>query len=474
MALHRRHTIQPNSPPPTRSVKDFQRSKRNVKEGRHLENDEYYKEIKDVLNKSLPKPCDFSAAESESVPLLSASDSESSEDSFCLIEKTDSSETSETLSTPLSQLSMKATRFTFPSVSGADELDVYPLKPKFFMEKIKMGRWIAQINRQMKMQSFLCNSEEGRLRSRLPVPYSKNKPSRGGTIHGVPTEDLMGRLMGLQRSLKRQNEKSRTSFFVVFDLAQIIRKFDTATLLNTVVQEQVEQILCDWIGGSSFTVENFSKLNVRLREYLEGQVKRVTREVVRDCDCELFDVDGSLVRDNSDWASLINLWRSTYFFTEARLAMVNDGNIIEGLYFDVLKEVLTSAVNKNAENIPKMVDLGHECLGELEFFMKSFAIPFSGPYRRDVAGKKTVIVYFISSMNAEDKIINGGLPLYGAFDYGTYGIEREGRPDRDGYNESHNSKRYLQNTPPIPDWLIHLPPLFYKSFDEFKEHFKAI
>ena len=422
-----------------------------------------YDKVKDVLNRSLPKPRDFSRAfDVCDCDCLDDSDS-SGEDSYCLVEPPEENQT-ERLSTPISQLSLNATRFSFPSASDSEPAS--PLKPRFFTEKLKMEKWIAKINRQMKMLTFLCNSEEGRLRSHIPLiePRQTSDPSQTDKIQCLPMDQLYGRLKGLHRRVKKQNEKNKTSFFVVFDLVQIIRKFDSSLLLNASVQEQVEKILNDWICGSSFTAENLPKLNGLLRNYLEGQEKRVLREE--------FLAEPDVVRDNSDWTSLINLWRSTFFFTEERFAKINDDQILEGIYFDLLKDVLTSIVARNAEDVPKMVEIGHECLGQLEIFMKKFNIPYSGPYKRDLAGDKAVLVYFISSINADDTIVNGGLPLYGAFDYGTYGIDREG--DRDSHNAAHNSKHYLRDTPPIPNWLIHLPPLFHKSFGEFQAHFKTI
>ena len=415
-----------------------------------------YDKVKDVLNRSLPKPCDFSGA-------FDDSDS-SGEDSYCLVESSDQENQTKRLSTPISQLSLNATRFTFPSVSDSELAS--PLKPKFFTETLKMERWISKINRQMAMLTFLSNSEEGRLRSHIPLlePKQTLEARRPGKTQCVPLDRLYAGLMGLHSRVKKQNEKKRTSFFVVMDLVQILRKFDSSLLLNASVQQQVEQILTDWITGASFAPENLPKLAGLLRNYFEGQEKRVMREE--------FLAEPDEGRDNSDWTTLINLWRSTFFFTDERLAKINDGQIIEGVYFDVLKDVLTGIVARNAEDVPKFVDIGHECLGEFEMFMSKFNIPHSGPYKRDMAGDKAVLVYFISSVNADDKIVNGGLPLYGAFDYGTYGIDREG--DRDRHNAAHNSKHYLRDTPPIPNWLIHLPPLFHKSFGEFQAHFKTI
>ena len=161
---------------------------------------------------------------------------------------------------------------------------------------------------------------------------------------------------------------------------------------------------------------------------------------------------------------IFEAWKNSSFFNEERLALVKEKReFSKALYFNILKDRLNADLEEAAFSLESLVQIGRANIGDFHDFLNKYDIPFSGPYRRSDSGYPR-LVYFISSMNPTDSIVNNYYPLYGVYEFklGSLNIPSEDALD------------YWENLDVCPYWLIHYPPLFNLALDSMREQISQL
>ena len=96
------------------------------------------------------------------------------------------------------------------------------------------------------------------------------------------------------------------------------------------------------------------------------------------------------------------------------------GILFESLFTDLVK-LMDKIFVGNLEFMPRLLEIGNLAFEDFMAFLKSAMIPFVGPFRlkneHQIVPGATTVVLEISSLNALDTKMNGGVPLYGFFDF---------------------------------------------------------
>ena len=119
-------------------------------------------------------------------------------------------------------------------------------------------------------------------------------------------------------------------------------------------------------------------------------------------------------------------------------------------------------MNKNAQILPTIAEIGQTNLHDFQHFLNKFNIPFSGPYKKISENGRFKLQYFVSGTRPYDCVFNSNYPLYGIYEF---------RLNSLSYNpDDSKSRSYISELTEMPFWLLHIPPLFNQSLAHIREN----
>jgi len=245
-------------------------------------------------------------------------------------------------------------------------------------------------------------------------------------------ETMFRMLEDIHSRVKRRNEKDRTGFIILFDLYNLISNNESSILMEPLIHAKLSQVLSDWMDGETlkFGSKNFDKLKLFLKGYFMAKKDTIP--------------------------SILAAWEKTTLFTPEKLRKIRlNRTYIQTMYFDSLTDLIDAKVGSNVEYLPTLLEIGQFSSTKFKDFLDKFSIPFSGPYRKILNNGELKIQYFLSSSNTIDPIINGGLPLYGVYEFRLSSLE----------THSDQAAKFVASLEALPFWLNHVPPLFNESME---------
>lgn len=254
----------------------------------------------------------------------------------------------------------------------------------------------------------------------------------------------------IENTLNRLNAGSNSYFLFVFHLNRFLTNTPSSLLITS---SEICLGLCNslesFLKNPVFRVNNFERFRRFLNYYYAGG---------RHPRLEMGHIDIPSLE------SIFEAWKNSSFFNEERFALVKGKReFSKALYFNILKDRLDADLEEAAFALDSLVQIGRNNLGDFHDFMNKFDIAFSGPYRRSDSGYPR-LVYFVSSINPTDSIVNNYYPLYGVYEFklGSLNIPPEEALD------------YWEKLDVCPSWLIHYPPLFNLALDSMREQINQL
>ena len=290
-------------------------------------------------------------------------------------------------------------------------------------------QWIKLTVRRLEMLHDLYNMQN------LTNTHEEN--------YSLIVESKIKNLEHLQKCLDRRNAAGKTFFLLLFNLERFLSSVPSSLLISN---RKICFTLCDilesWLKNSCFLEKNFNKLKQFLKAYFR---------------------DGGLIRkpgpEIPSLDSIQESWKLSLFFTEKRQTLINEKkDYFKAFYFSVLIDRLETDLQEAAFPIESLNQQGQKNISKFHDFLNKYDIPFSGPFRRFDSNNPT-LVYFISSLNPSDAIINNYAPLYGCYDFELKALKL-------GKSQA---QEFWENLEFCPYWLSHYPPWFNLDLSTLRE-----
>lgn len=237
----------------------------------------------------------------------------------------------------------------------------------------------------------------------------------------------------LKSSVERRNAAGKSYFLLLFHLERFLTVTPSSLLIsNSEISLTLCEILDSWLMNSCFFEKNFDRLKVFLKAYFR--------------DGALLKTPGQTV---PSLTSVYESWKTSLFYTERRQELINERqDFSNAFYFNVLKERLEADIEEAAFPMESLIEFGRSDIRKFHDFLTKHNIPFSGPFRRESNEPK--LVYFLSSFNPSDAVVNNYSPIYGCFEFGLNSLKL-GQTDAQDFFETLEINPY---------WLEYIPPAF--------------
>ena len=299
----------------------------------------------------------------------------------------------------------------------------YPDKIIFFTE------WVSLTVRRLKMLHDLYNMQN------MTNTYEENFPEIIDTK--VKT------LVRLQTCLNRRNKAGKFYYLLLFDLERFLSNTPSSLIIsNSEICSKLCTLLETWLTNACFDYKNFERLKVFLKIFFR--------------DGMIYDKPE---RNNFTIRSIYFSWKNSLFSNERRQEMIDENrNFVNAFYYSVLIDRFEADLEEAAFSMKSFTQIGQSNIEKFHDFLDKYRIPYSGPFKNfEVRSPK--LVYFISSLNPSDAIINNFAPIYGCYEFDLASLNL-GPSD---------SQDFWANLDYYPYWLNHFPPWYNLGLDSLRE-----
>lgn len=286
-----------------------------------------------------------------------------------------------------------------------------------------------------------------KLRMLKSISEVQNFPENFPNFSQKLVEEKSRKLNLLLANLRRRTDSNRTYYLLLFEL-EFFLETTPATLIisDGNLCDKLCHLLCAWLGSPTLDSKKFRKITTFLKAYYENGLPSEAQS-----QAEKFNLD-------PDFDDILKAWkRSRFFTTDALLKIERKRDFLGAFYFDILTSKFDEALQDAAYPLQSILDLGMQNIEFFHEFLQEFEIPFSGPYQKPDS-RFPRIIYFVSSCNPSDSIINSQMPLYGAFEFKLNSLQLT----------SEEAMEFWENLSTAPSWLTHFPPLFNLALDPIR------
>ena len=236
-----------------------------------------------------------------------------------------------------------------------------------------------------------------------------------------------------------RNTEKKSAFFVLFDIISLFKNSTCKILFDDKISDLLVKILVEWISSYTFSDANFENIRYFLKDYYSAKDLKMS--------------------------SLVNAWAySDFYKPKLKTLLISKRSYIESIYFRNLTSFFDSELQKNAEILSALMDVGQFDINGLTDFLKMNQIPFAGPFKKIESNGELKVQFFISSCNPADSIVNLNMPLYGIYEL----TKKSYRMRQD------DAARRISCLKTAPNWLNHIPPLFNLPNECFQRQIDAL
>lgn len=270
----------------------------------------------------------------------------------------------------------------------------------------------------------------------------------------IENEEYYGRrlkqLIAMEKIIERKTAYVEPYFSFLFDLHSFL---DTCSMHFIIQDQKLNDKICDlikiWLESPAFHHQNYEKLLFFLYNFYNGSRFLCQHAPGR-----------SILSDIRDF------WESSFYFEPRTYSELisKKQDYIGAFYSSVLLKKLEENLDAVANAMSSIIGLAINDLKFFHDFLNKYEIPFSGPYRNNNSNDRRIL-YFLSSPNPSDSVINNGAPMYGAY---TFRLSSLSHLDTD------TALKIWENLEIIPFWLHHIPPLFNLSLENIREKMFSI
>ena len=269
-------------------------------------------------------------------------------------------------------------------------------------------------------------------------------------VQSVVVQRTKKKLANLQATLAKHNSANTTYFLLLFHLERFLSNTPSSIL---VMIPEINDALChlleSWLQNACFLEEKYDSFKVFLKLFFQNGI------VLRNA---------KNTEEVPSLKTIFEFWKNSLFYTGKRRALIDQKrDYTEAFYFSCLKDQFSMDLEEAAFPLKSLTDIGQTNISEFHDFLKKYEIPFSGPYKRlDI--HNPILLYFISSCNPADAIVNNNLPLYGCFEFRLKSLHL---PARDAFE-------FWEKLEKAPYWLTHYPPIFDLTLEPLREQLDNI
>ena len=254
--------------------------------------------------------------------------------------------------------------------------------------------------------------------------------------------DVEKKLHEIQDRITHNDMRNAASYGALFSIARLVAQAQSFVFLNSDILEQFTLTLRMLFNSCAFD-EQPSLGDTRV--FNGGEFRNF-----------LYDFYG--VDNTEPLTSVLQAWRLSPY-GEHRDANFCKDQVFATIYFNVLKQAVSTCLERNAEFIQSIIEIGQTDFREFLNFLINRDVPFSGPYRKDVFGE-TKLQVFMSSFDEVQNVANRGKPLFGIFEFPIHSLKMLPKDGKD----------YADGLPEMPFWIRHIPPAFNKPIETLRKY----
>ena len=294
-------------------------------------------------------------------------------------------------------------------------------------DKLRLHGWLLQFFRKCRMMSEIYH-----LQKNSTNPYQPK--IRENVSSGNKTEILAT----LLSQVKERNRQNKTSFYIFRELSEFLNSTRNLALLDSAVYSKICYIFEEFSIGPSLEPENYRILqNYHRARYMAR---------------------------NENIGSIFAAWKRSHDYDpQIEHLMLYERKFTEGLLYGPVMFRLETMLEETASVIPTIMEIASFDITQFKRFLEKFNISYSGPYKKlnTLDGGPPKMIFYVSSMNPGDSLVNGGLPLYGCYEF---------KPSSLNKTCQETSLQYINSLDFAPYWLTVIPPIFNESLAHFQKN----
>ena len=285
------------------------------------------------------------------------------------------------------------------------------------------------------------------------VDFQFNKNADPFTPSKIETDLIKKQLKQLgvmERTIERRTSYVIPHFSILFQLHRFIEHCPFYLLSeNLDLLQKICDVIETWIKNPAFHHQNYDKLLFFLRGFYEDQSLHSLKSY-----------------DEPTLNEILNYWQYSYYFDSEVFndKILKKKSCVEAFYFQILLDKFDEKLAQCVYPIPSLLDLGNQDIDFFHQFLTEFSIPFAGPFRSKSQCEKRII-YFLSSADPADHIVNKNIPIYGC-----YGFQLSSIKD----TSTESAALMWEDLEEVPFWLTYFPPLFNFSLENIREQLSAV
>ena len=263
-------------------------------------------------------------------------------------------------------------------------------------------------------------------------------------------ERRLKQLIAMEKTIERKTAYVEPHFSFLFDLHRFL---ETCSVHFLVQDQKLNDKICDlikiWLKSPAFHHQNFEKLLFFLKNFYAGN-----RFISQ------YALGRSTLGDVQDF------WESSFYFSSETFSeyILKNQDYIGAFYSSILLKKFDQNLNTIASAMSSIIGLAIKDIKFFHDFLNKYEIPFSGPYRNDDLSDRR-IMYFLSSPNPSDTVVNNGAPMYGAYSFKLSSLS---------HLDTDTALKIWENLDCIPFWLDYIPPLFNLALENIREKMFSI
>lgn len=290
-------------------------------------------------------------------------------------------------------------------------------------DRLRIQSWLLSLFRKCQMVAEIYQMQKNSTNSFQPIMRANIYDSENSR-----------QLAGILAEIKERNRRGKTSFFIFNELPRVLKDMPNSALMDPAIYSKMCYILEEFALGASLKPENF----IVLKNFLGEKYRSA----------------------NNTLKSIFVKWKSsTDYNSDLEYAMLYERKFLYGLLYGSTMNQLDFMIGQNAALLPTIVEIGSFSVSNFKNFLTTFNISFSGPYKKTDPNGLPKIIFYVTSLTSGDSIVNGGMPLYGCYEFKVSALNEHCKDA---------ALKIVSSLEFPPYWLSVIPPIFNETLNNLQ------